>query len=210
MFVLPSFVRQNYIYVMSTFWGSGQVRHAAKETPRRLKIENVAHDRDLPTLREEMIVIKAVEDSAHHGIAEMKGPLISSNATGKVLPDTKVFRTPGYFLSQAQQTGSDSTYRALAGMRRRGHMQIDAASQVERSLNGRGDFNRKLDYWHKDIRILSFRATKSWRLGKKVERHGGYDNQDGGDPPDRLHADRLKGRSELFPDELVVVEIFVG
>ena len=139
------------------------VRHAAKETPRRLKIKNVAHDRDAPTLREEMIVIKAAEDSAHHGITEMKGPLITSNATGKLLPDAKVFRTPGYFLSQAQQTGSDSSYRALAGMSRRGHMQIDAASQVERSLNRREDFGRKLDYWHKGYSILSFRAAKSWR-----------------------------------------------
>lgn len=107
-----------------------------------------------------MIVIKAAEDPAHHRIAEVTGPLISSNATGKLLPDTEVFRTPGYFLSQAQQTGSDSSYRALAGMGRRGHMQINAASQVERSLNRRENFDRKLDYWHKDIRILSFRAAK--------------------------------------------------
>jgi Tfp pilus assembly pilus retraction ATPase PilT len=116
-----------------------------------------------PTRREEMIVIKAVEDSAHHGIAKMKGLLINSNATGKLLPDAKVFRTPGYFLSQAQQTGSDSSDRSLADMCRRGHVQIKTASQVERSLNRREDFGRKLDYWHKGTGIFSFRATKCWR-----------------------------------------------
>jgi hypothetical protein len=136
------------------------VRHTAKEAQRRLKIENVAHDRDVPTLREEMIVIKAAEDSTHHGIAEVIGSLITSNATGKVLPDTEVLRPPGYFLSQAQQTGRDSSYRALAGLGRRGHMQINAASQVERSFNRRENFGRKLDYWHEDTPILSSRAAK--------------------------------------------------
>lgn len=84
----------------------------------------------------------------------MDGPLEGRNAAGKVLPDAKVLRAPGYFVPESHQTGSDSRNGALAGRCRRGHMQIHAASQVERALNRRENFSRKLDYRHNGSRLV--------------------------------------------------------
>lgn len=123
-----------------------------------------------------------------------------------MLPDAKVTSPPRDFLSESQQTAGHTGYRTLASLTRRGHMQLNAARQIEGARNGRADFGRKLNHGHNGslLEVLEWLASC-----EKIKYDGSDQDEDGSDPPDRLHPGWLERRSELPADEIVIVEILV-
>ncbi len=124
------------------------VYNATENTKRRLKVEYITHDRTGTRSCEEMVVIEAPKDAANERVAEVRRPVKGGNATGEVLPNTEVSGAPSDFLPERHEAAGDSGNGALACASRGLHVKIDAAGQVEDTLNRSVYFGAEFDHGH--------------------------------------------------------------
>jgi hypothetical protein len=114
-----------------------------------LKVEYIAHKRDIASRRKEMIVIEAAKDTANLRISEIHWPFEGGDAGRQMLPGAEVPRSPCDLLPQRHQAAGDASNRALAGVNCGVHMQINAARKVEDALDRRLNVGAELNYGHK-------------------------------------------------------------
>ncbi len=84
-----------------------------------------------------MIMAEAPKAAAHHAILKILRALISRDAASMCQSESEVAALPRNLLPRADQPGGHAGNGPLAAPVRRGHVQIDAAREIEAALDWR-------------------------------------------------------------------------
>ena len=84
-----------------------------------------------------MVMAEAPKAPAHHAILKIVRALISRDAAGMCQSESEVAALPRNLLPRADQPGGHAGNGPLAAPVRRGHVQIDAAREIEAALDWR-------------------------------------------------------------------------
>lgn len=118
----------------------GGEEKAVSEKAERAKgggvVKNIGHERLLPFLAEEVIVIEALESPTYHAVAKLVRPFKAGDLASEGLPEAKMFGPPRHTFAKPDEATGHSSDGLFAATAEGVLVQIYGAGEVENALDG--------------------------------------------------------------------------